>query len=78
MPPTNESKHLAVVDDRKDDPVAEAVDQPAGAGHGGDTGDDHFVAGDAMLPEVVDEIGPAGGCLTGLESGVVGDVLTEP
>ena len=36
---------------------------------------DHFVVGDPMLPEVVDEVGPAGGCLTGLEPGVVGDVL---
>src|SRR5215212_11264797 len=77
MPSTNESKHLTAVDDREDDPVPEAVDQPAGACHGGDTGDDHFVVGDAMLPEVVDEVGPARGCLTGLESEVVGDVLAE-
>jgi hypothetical protein len=78
MPPTDESKHLAVVDDWEDDPVPEAVDEPAGACHGGDTGDDHFVVADPMLPEVVGEVGPAGGCLPGLESGVVGDVLAEP
>ena len=28
MPSTDESEHLTVVDDREDDPVAEAVDQP--------------------------------------------------
>jgi hypothetical protein len=78
MPSTNESENLSVVDDREDDPVAEAVDEPAGACHSGDTGDDHFVVGDAMLPEVGDEVGPAGGCLAGLESPVVGDVLAEP
>jgi hypothetical protein len=76
-PSTNESKDFTVVDDGEDDPVPEAVDKPAGACHGGDTGDDHLVIGDAMLPEVVDEVGPAGGCLTGLEPGVVGDVLAE-
>ena len=53
MPSTNESKHLAVVDDREDDPVPEAVDEPAGACHGGDTGDDHFVVADPMSPEVI-------------------------
>jgi hypothetical protein len=31
-----------------------------------------------MLPEVVDEVGPAGACVAGLESGVGGDVHTEP
>ena len=77
MPSTNESKHLAVVDDREDDPVPEAVDEPAGACHGGDTGDDHFVVGNPPTTEMVDEVGPAGGCLTGLESRVVGDVLAE-
>jgi hypothetical protein len=69
MPSTNESQNLAVVDDREDDPVAEAVDEPAGAWHGGDTGGDHFVVADPKTPEVVDEVGPASGCLTGLEPG---------
>src|SRR5512133_3814044 len=77
MPSTNEAKHLTVMDDREDNPVAEAVDEPAGACHGGDTGGDHFVVADPMLSEVVDEVGPAGGCLAGLESRVVGDVLAE-
>jgi hypothetical protein len=58
---TNEAKHVAVVDDWEDDPVAKAVDEPTGAGHGGDTGDDHFVVADPMLPEVVDQVvQPAG------------------
>src|SRR5215212_10612682 len=78
MPSTNESKHLTVVDDREDDPIPEAVDQPAGAGHGGDTGNDHFLVADPVTPKVVDEVGPADGCLTGLEPGVISDVLTEP
>ena len=78
MPSTNESENLAVMDDREDDPVAEPVDQPAGACGDGDTGDHHFFVGDPVPPEVVDEVGPACGCLTGLESEVVGDVLAEP
>ena len=77
-PSTNESENLAVMDDREDDPVPEPVDQPAGACDDGDTGDQHFFVGDPVPPEVVDEVGPACGCLTGLESVVVGDVLAEP
>jgi hypothetical protein len=78
MPSTNESENLTVVDDREDDPVPKAVDEPAGACRGGDTGDDHFVVADPETPEMVDEVGPAGGCMTGLKSRVVADVLTEP
>jgi hypothetical protein len=59
-PSTNESEDLAVVDDREDDPVPEAVDQQTGACGDGDTGDQHFV-GDPVPPNVVDEVGPACG-----------------
>jgi len=57
MPSTDESKNLAVVDDREDDPVPEPVDQPAGACGDGDTGDQHFLVGDPEVSEVVDEVG---------------------
>jgi hypothetical protein len=63
------------MDDGEDDPVPEAVDELAGACGHGDAGDHHFFIGDSVPPEVVHEVGPARGCLTGLESGVVGDVL---
>ena len=43
MSSTDEAEDLAVMDDREDDPVAEPVDQPAGACHGGDTGDQSFL-----------------------------------
>jgi len=75
---TDESEDLAVVDDREDDPVAETVDQSAGACKSGDTGDGHFLIGDPVPPQMVNEVGPAGGCVTGLEPGVVGDVSAEP
>ena len=78
MSSTDESEDLAVMDDREDDPVAEPVDQPAGACHGGDTGDRHFFVGDPVPPQVINEVGPAGGCVTGLEPDVVGDVCAEP
>src|SRR4051812_14831456 len=77
MPSTDESKHVTVVDDREDDPVAEAVDESAGVGYRSDTGHDHLIVTDTLLSEVVDEVGPAGGCLAGLKSGVVADVLAE-
>ena len=75
---TDEAEDLAVTDDREDDPVAEAVDQPAGACHSGDTGDRHFLIGDPVPPKVINEVGPAGGCVTGLEPDVVADVCAEP
>jgi hypothetical protein len=77
-PSTNESKDFTVVDDGEDDPVPEAVDKPAGACHGGDTGDDHFFVGDPVAPQVVNEVGPACGCVAGLEPDVVADVCAEP
>ena len=66
------------MDDREEEPVAEPVDQPTGACHSGDTGDQHFFVADPTAAEVVDEVGPACGCVTGLESLVVGQLLTEP
>ena len=77
-PSTNESENLAVVDDREDDLVPEAVDQPAGACGDNHTGNQHFFVGDPVPPKVVDKVGPACGCLTGLESVVAGQLLTEP
>jgi hypothetical protein len=77
-PSTDGSEDLAVMDDREDDPVAESVDRSAGACGDGDTGDQHFFVGDPQLSEVVDEVGPACGCLTGLEPGIVGEVCAEP
>jgi hypothetical protein len=78
MSSTDESENLAVVADREDDPVAEPVDQPAGACGDGHTGDQHFLIGDPAPPQMINEVGPAGGCVTGLEPDVVADVCAEP
>ena len=39
---------------------------------------DHFFVGDPVPPQVINEVGPAGGCLPGLEPDVVADVCAEP
>jgi Endonuclease NucS len=57
MSSTDESENLAMVDDREDDPVAEPVDQPAGACHSGDTSDGHFFV-DPVPPQMINEVHP--------------------
>ena len=75
----DEPEHLSVVvGDGEDDPVAEAVDESAGAGGGGDPGGEHLLVGDAAAVEVVDQPGPAGRGLAGPEPGVAGQVLPHP
>ena len=74
----DEPEHLAVVDDREDDAVAEPVDETAGAGDGGHPGGDHLLVGDAAAAEMVDQSGPAGRGLAGPEARVIGQVLAEP
>lgn len=67
-----------MVDDGQDGAVTEAVDEPSGAGPGGESGDEEFVVGDAASAEVVGEGGPAGRCVAGLVVRVTGEVDPEP
>ena len=62
---SDEAEDLVVVGDRQDDTVAEPVDQGPGAGPGGQAGLEELVVGDAAPAEVVDQGGPAGGCVPG-------------
>src|SRR5215203_555881 len=73
----DEPQDLAVVNDREDDPVAEPVDQSAGACDNGYAGDRYLLVGDPVPPKIINQAGPAGGCLARLESGIIGDVSAE-
>jgi hypothetical protein len=35
------------------------------------------LVGDPMPPKIINQTGPAGGCLARLESGIIGEVLAE-
>jgi hypothetical protein len=74
----DEPEDLAVVDHREHDPVAEAVDQPPGAGLAGDAGGQHLGVGDPVAAQLVDQVGPARWGLAGAEVLVAGEVDPEP
>ena len=44
--PGGEPEHLPVATDREDEPVAEPVDEPSGAGGAGQSGGEEFLVGD--------------------------------
>ena len=62
---TDEAEDLVLVGDGQDGSVAEAVDEGPGAGPGGQADLEELVVGDAAPAEVVDQGGPAGGCVPG-------------
>lgn len=74
----DEAEDLAVMGDREDRAVAEAVDQVAGGGLLGDAGEDHLAVGDSQSAEVADEGGPAVGGVAGSVAGIACDVGVEP
>jgi hypothetical protein len=45
------------LDDWEDDPVAEPVDEMAGAGEGCDSGSDRFLSGYSTLAEMINQPG---------------------
>ena len=64
--------------DGEHEPVAESVDEPAGAGAGGQPGGEQFgVGGVGVVAEVVGEVGPAGRGVAGQE-GAAGQVGVQP
>jgi hypothetical protein len=77
VPAADKAQNLATVDDREDDPVAESVDETAGAGDGGDSGSHHLLAGDTALPEMIDQSGRAGGGLSGLVTLIVDEIMAK-
>jgi hypothetical protein len=74
----DEAAHFAVVVDRRDEPVAEAVDDAPGAGVGAEAGGHDVGVGRAEAVQVLGERGPRCGGVAGLESFVAGEVVTEP
>ena len=72
---TDEPEDVAVVKDGHDGPVAEAVDESARAGSGGDSGLCHLLVGDSQSPEVGDQVGPAGGGVARIQAGDARRVL---
>jgi len=60
--------------DGQDEPVAEPVDEPAGAGLGRQASLEQLGVGGAAGAQVLDQVGPAGGGVTGREPGVAGQV----
>ena len=74
----DEPDDLVVVVDGEHHPVAEPVEESAVAGVGGEAGGEQLVVAGAALPEVVQEAGPAGGCVPDGEPRVVVQVGTEP
>ena len=65
------------VEDGKQRPVAEPVDQPAVPGGGGESGFCQFGVADPTRTQVVDQVGPTLGGVTRADVGVPGDVDTE-
>src|SRR4051812_18408105 len=74
----DEAEDLAVVDDREDQPVPEAVDQPTVPRRGGEAAGGHLRLVDAFGSEVLDEGGPSVRRVSGLEVAVAGQLDPEP
>ena len=68
----DEPEHGVAVVDGQDEPVAEPVDESAGAGGGGEPDGEQLVVVDAAPAQVVDQVGPARGCVPGACGGGVG------
>ncbi len=69
---------LIAVADGEDEPVAEAVDDPAGRGVAAQAGGDDLGVGGAEVAQVIGQRGPAHGCVAEGEPLVVGKVGAEP
>jgi hypothetical protein len=54
---SEKAEDLVVLDDWEDDPVAEPVDEMAGAGEGCDSGSDRFLSGYSTLAEMINQPG---------------------
>jgi hypothetical protein len=78
VPAADKAENLATVDDREDDPVAEPVNLTAGAGDGCDSGDDHLLAADPTVPEMINQPGLPGRRLPRPETPIIDQILTEP
>jgi hypothetical protein len=70
----DEPEDLPVRDDGEEESVAEAVDESAGAGDGGQAGGGEFLVGDAVASQVGGKGGPGVRGLSGSVVGVAGKV----